>query len=56
MEGHPFSNQVRRYFRYLFDDYGFSVLSEEYSPDVFGNWITLLQSKDCQIRIILVVS
>jgi hypothetical protein len=53
MEGHPFSNQVRKHFRYLFDDYGFSVLFEEYSPDIFGNWITLLQSNDCQIRIIL---
>lgn len=53
MEGHPFTNQVRKHFRYLLDDYSFSVLSERYSPDVFGNWITVLRSKDCQIRIIL---
>lgn len=43
--------QIRKYFGYLFDEYGFNVVAETHFES-FGNWVVVLQSDDCRIRII----
>jgi len=48
-----FFDQVKKHFRYLIDDYGFSVVYERYDEKVFGNCIVVFQSKDCRIRVVL---
>lgn len=52
MEDMTFSELVNRRFRYLMDEYGFSVIHEEYYPRDFGNSLIVLQSKECRIRIL----
>jgi hypothetical protein len=46
-----FFDQVRKHFRYLVEDYGFSVVEEEVVPS-FDNRIVVLRSNDCSIRIV----
>lgn len=46
-----FFDQVRKHFRYLIEDYGFSVVEEEVVPS-FDNRIVVLRSNDCSIRIV----
>lgn len=41
--------QIKKYFRYLFDESGFTVVSETYF-DSFGNWVVVLASDDCRLR------
>ncbi len=43
--------QIKKYFGYLFDEYGFDVIAETYFES-FGNWVVVLQSDDCRVRII----
>jgi hypothetical protein len=44
-------DQVEKHFRYLIDEYGFSVVSKKLY-DSFDNAIIVLQSKECRIRVI----
>lgn len=41
---------IHRCFRYLFDAYGFTV-TEEIQFESFGNWVVVLESTDCRIRL-----
>lgn len=43
--------QIKKYFGYLFDDYGFDVISET-CFESFGNWVVVLRSNDCRLRIV----
>lgn len=45
-----FFDQVRKHFRYLVDEFGFSIAREEKFPH-FDFAEVVLQSKDCQIRL-----
>jgi len=53
MERSAFYDQVKERFCYLVQDYGFSVIHEEYYPESYGNAIVVLQSKDCRVRVLL---
>jgi hypothetical protein len=53
MKRPEFFQQVRERFSYLMDDFGFSVIHEEYYPQSFGNALVVLESKDCRIRVLL---
>ena len=46
-----FFDKVRQYFRYLIDDYGFSVAREETSRS-FDNCLIVLQSSNCRVRVV----
>jgi hypothetical protein len=48
-----FPDQIKQHFLFLYDEYGFSTSFEEYYPDVFGNWLVLLESRTCKIRFTL---
>jgi hypothetical protein len=43
-------DQIREFFGYLFDDFGFRVISETHFES-FSNWVVVLQSEVCRIRI-----
>lgn len=45
--------QVKWRFSYLFDNYGFAVIHEEYHGQSSGNAIVVLESPDCRIRVLL---
>jgi hypothetical protein len=46
-----FSEQVRKHFRYLIDDYGFSIVDEQHRP-AFGGWsLVVFQSCNTLIRV-----
>lgn len=42
--------QISKHFRYLFNDYGFNVISETHFES-FGNWVVVLASDDFRIRL-----
>ncbi len=42
---------VRAYFPYLFEE-GFQILHSTYDPQHFGNWILVLASDKCVIRVV----
>jgi len=48
-----FALQVKQRFSYLFDQYGFSVIHEEYHGQNGCNAIVVLESPDCRIRVLL---
>lgn len=50
MERLTFFDQVRKHFRYLVDEYEFSVVSEETYPH-FDNVAVVLLSENCRIRV-----
>jgi hypothetical protein len=41
---------INRYFGYLFED-GFKTVGTKYEPQHFGNWMIVLHSSKCGIRI-----
>lgn len=43
------ADEIRRHFAYLFDIYGFAVTSE-IRFESFGNWVVVLESKECRLR------
>lgn len=53
MESPRFFDQVKKQFRFLIDDFQFSISEELSFPNVFGNCLVLMQSKDCRIRVVL---
>lgn len=53
MEYPEFFFQVKKYFQYLLDDYGFMASLERYDPEFFGNCIINLQNDTFLIRITL---
>jgi hypothetical protein len=53
MKQYIFTEKVREHFRYLIDDYGFSVIREQHAPETFGNGLVEFQSKSAHIRVIL---
>ncbi len=53
MTGSMFNEQVKRQFRYLIEDYGFSVVDERYDPEAFGNSLVDFQSDSIVMRVLL---
>ncbi|MBI3128212.1 MAG: hypothetical protein HYZ11_11455 [Candidatus Tectomicrobia bacterium] len=53
MRSNPFSESVKRNFRYLMDEYGFRVTSEGYSPRTMGNSALVLESARVGVEIVL---
>ena len=53
MEQYVFVEQVKKRFRYLTDDYGFSVVDERYDPEAFGNSLVQFQSSLVGVRVAL---
>ena len=51
MKRPKFFDQVKQHFRFLIDDYQFSVIEERYYPDAFGDCLVLMQSRDCRVRV-----
>lgn len=43
-------SDLKKYFAYLFDD-GFQIVGSKYDEKHFGNWMTVLYSNKCIIRI-----
>lgn len=48
-----FNEQVKRQFRYLIEDYGFSVVGERYDPEAFGNSLVDFRSGSIIMRMLL---
>lgn len=48
-----FARQVKQRFSYLFDQYEFAVIHEEYHGQNDGNAIVVLESPACRIRVLL---
>jgi len=53
MTGSMFNERVKRQFRYLTENYGFSVVDERYNPEAFGNSLVDFQSGDIVMRVLL---
>jgi len=53
MEQSLLSNLVRQHFRYLTDEYGFSITHDEYFPESMGNADILFVSPQTGVRIVL---
>jgi len=51
MHNSLFFDQVEQHFRYLVDEYGFSVICRE-RYESFDNAEVIIQSRDCRIRIL----
>ena len=47
-----FTEKVKEHFRYLIDDYGFSIVNESYTTDS-GNGLVEFRSRSVHIRIVL---
>lgn len=43
--------RIRKVFCYLFEDHGFTVFSETYFES-FGNWVIVLLSDSCRVRLL----
>lgn len=43
------TDKIRKHLPFLFDIYGFSVTSET-TFESFGNWVVVLESKECRLR------
>jgi hypothetical protein len=53
MPQYKFTEQAGTRFRYLIDDYGFSVVDERYDPEAFGNSLIRFRSSDVDIVVVL---
>lgn len=53
MHRYMFTERVKEKFRYLVEEYGFSVADERYDPDAFGNSLVDYQSGKTTIRVLL---
>jgi hypothetical protein len=53
MTQYRFTEQARRRFHYLIDDYGFSVVDERYDPDAFGNSLVRFRSSAVDVVLVL---
>jgi hypothetical protein len=54
MDSRQFRDKVLQHFRFLIDDYGFSLLSsKEYYPEGTSKWIVLLRLNDCWMKVML---
>lgn len=53
MHRYMFTERVKEEFRYLVEEYGFSVADERYDRDAFGNSLVDFQSSKVTIRVLL---
>lgn len=53
MTQYKFIEQTKRHFRYLIDDYSFSVVDEEYDPEAFGNSLVRFRSSTADVVLVL---
>ncbi len=52
MEPQAFIALIQKHWPYLFQQYGFSVIHQEYYPEHSGNALVVLQSRDERLRFI----
>lgn len=53
MTQYKFTENVKRFFSYLIDDYGFLVVGERYDPEVFGNSLVRFRASYVDILVVL---
>ena len=53
MSDYLVTEQIKKKFRYLVDEYGFSVANELYTPDIFGNGLVEYHSDFVNIAVVL---
>jgi len=49
MASRRIADDIRKYFPFLFNVHGFTVTSETHFES-FGNWVVVLESKECRLR------
>ncbi|RLD05076.1 MAG: hypothetical protein DRI56_10175 [Chloroflexota bacterium] len=53
MDEYIFAEQTKKHFRYLIDDYEYSVTGQRYDPKAFGNSLVQFQSRTMDVTVAL---